>query len=288
MDKQRAIAIHVSLDEAREELAKRWQDEKLRESVESELGQYFINSFKDEPRGVIDWCLVSPNNSFTFFLQCANYVKCFPLATEYLGDTFITFNEEKAGLGRLRAYLKDGRKVLVDLIDFSANEKKQIKEIITKSGEGLVDFHHKLITQSGYSIELLDLTSWFRSIGKAKDYYYLYLLHFVAHGVIFENFVMEDDEESETETVFTHEIVLPAIAKIEQKYGLKPLNVRLYPKQQSAEEDFYWWCYPPHVNEYIINYAELHKLALRNWRNKRMITANSWMNPKLQKQNAGG
>lgn len=264
-----ADCIYITLDEAREELARRWQDSELKAKIEAELGQHFIPHFKDNPRGVLDQCLVTPGNGFTFFLQCSHYVKCVPLATEYLDDTFISFNEEKAGLGRLRAYLQDGSKVLIDLIDFSLHEKRKFNEVITKSGERLVDFHHNLLTFSKYNIEIENLTDWYRSFGKATDYYYWYLLHFVAHGVVFENFVMEEDEESESETVFTHKVVLPAIASIEQKYGLKPLNVRLYPKQQSDEEDFYWWCYPPYVNKYIIDYAQRHQLPIRQWRKRR-------------------
>lgn len=261
--------FYCSLDDAREELARRWLDEKLKANIEAELGQHFMPHFKNNPRGVFDPCLVSPGNGYTFFLQCSHYVKCIPIVTEYLADTFISYNSDKAGLGRLRAYLQDGQKVLVDLIDFGANERKMITDILIYTGERLVDFHHELLNISKYRCEIQDISDWFKSIGKCKDYYYQYLLHFIAHGVIFENFVTEEDEESDRETAFTQNVVLPAVARIEQRYGLKPLNVRLYPSRQSDEEDFYWWYYPPHVNEYIIEYAERHKLPIRKWHKRR-------------------
>ena len=43
---------YFSLDEAREEIKKRWADEDLRRKVEEELGDKFIPEFKNEPRGV--------------------------------------------------------------------------------------------------------------------------------------------------------------------------------------------------------------------------------------------
>ena len=44
-----------------------------------------------------------------------------------------------------------------------------------------------------------------------------------------------------------------------------PMAVRLYPDPdgQSEEEDFYWWCYPPHINEYLTQYAHDNNLPVK-------------------------
>ena len=44
--------IYVSLDEARVELKRRWNDVELKKRVEEELGEKFMPSFRDKQRGV--------------------------------------------------------------------------------------------------------------------------------------------------------------------------------------------------------------------------------------------
>jgi hypothetical protein len=87
----------------------------------------------------------------------------------------------------------------------------------------------------------------------------------VAHGVVFENYLTEEEDASEG--TFTNNVVLPAMRRIKDKFGLKPLVIRLCPESQSEEEDFYWKCYPPRINEYILNYAQEHRLPVREMRN---------------------
>jgi hypothetical protein len=253
--------IYFSLDEAREELKKRWADTELRKKVEAELGENFIPNFGEKKRAVLTRQICSPDNGFTFFHQCAHYVNAEPYSWEFQGDIFTHLNEEKKGYGRLRLTLEDGTKATVDIMDFHANEKKPLGEAVLKTGEKLVDFHHNLLKNSGYPIDLQDNTNWFRNIGHAADYYYPLLLHFVAHGVLFETFF---DEEDSSENTFTNSIVYPAIEKIKNKFGLTPIILRLYPQDQTDEEDFYWWSYPPEINDQLIKYAKKSQLLFKN------------------------
>jgi len=194
-----------------------------------------------------------------FFLQAARYVGGVPLATEILGDIFTRSNPEKQGWGRLRATIGN-RRALIDLISFTANNKRKISEVVTHAGEGLAGFHHRLLEIAGGRIERKDVTDWLYGFGRPVDYYYPYLLHCVAHGVLFENFQTEADER---ENVFTQTVILPNLRKIEERFGMKPLVVRLYPENQTDDEDFYWWSYPPQLNEYIVRYAKEHRLPVR-------------------------
>ncbi len=254
--------IYVSLDEARAELSRRRQDGELLQRIEAELGDNFIQAFGTEkPRGILTRQLCSPDNGFTFFFQCARYVNAEPLALEFNGDIFTHLNEEKKGLGRMHVTLADGCPATVDIMDFHANEKVPLGEAVIKTGEKLFDFHHHLLQIAGYPLELHDNTRWFRSIGTPAAYYYYLLLHFVAHGVLFETFSNEIREGSETG--FMNAVVNPAIDRIERKFGLKPLLVRLYPEDQSDEEDFYWWSYPPIVNDYLIDFAMKNNFPLK-------------------------
>jgi len=180
---------------------------------------------------------------------------------EYHSDIFVHINEEKKGLGRLRLTLEDGTKATVDILDFHAAEKKSLKGIKIKNGESLICFHHNLFRDSGYNVKFHENSKWFHGLGKASDYYYFLFLHFIAHGVLFELFSLDDREKCEAK--FFEDIVAPNIERIQSEYGLKPMIVRSYPEKQTDEEDFYWWCYPPHVNDYLVRYAREHSFTFK-------------------------
>lgn len=253
-------SIYVSLDEAREEIKRRWNDVELKKKIEDELGDKFMPQFSEKPRAVLTKQVCVADNGFLFFYYCAKYINAEPLALEFLGDTFVHFNEEKKGLGRPRLVLEDGSKVIADMISIKDNENKKLNECVLMTGENLIDFHRKLLEVSGYKIDIHDNTSWYNNIGHASKYYYFLLLHFVAHGILFDVFQTDEDE---SENSFTAKVVLPAIEKIEQKFGVKPLFFRHYPQDQTDEEDFYWWCYPPEVNKWIVEYATSKKINFK-------------------------
>ena len=58
--------IYVSLDEAREEIKKRWADTDLKKRIEDELGEKFMSQFYEIPRTVSFRQVCSPDNGFTF------------------------------------------------------------------------------------------------------------------------------------------------------------------------------------------------------------------------------
>lgn len=252
--------IYVSLDEARAELKRRWSDDSLKNRAREALGTRLIPHYGDEPLFVSTRQLMTADNSAIFFAQCARYVGATPCAQEFLGDTFVHFNEEKKGLGRLRVELEDGTRATVDIMVFHENERTPLGNCILKDGSNLADFHHHLLALDGDNILLRDNTAWYRSIGKASDYYHDLLVHFVAHGVLFETFY---DEGGTTEDAFTHEVAYPAITQIKKEFGLSPLIVRSFPETQSDDEDFYWWSHSPQINAYILTYARERNLELK-------------------------
>jgi hypothetical protein len=251
---------YCSLDQARALLRERWQDAPLRARIEAELGKRFIPAYGRAPLAVSTRQLLSADNGCTFFLQCARYIGAMPLAQEFLGDVFFHDNEEKKGLGRLRVALEDGTPTTVDLMDFHANEKRPLGECVLKTGENLATFHHRLLALDDCDLRTFDNTAWYRAIGRAADYYHPLLLHFVAHGVLFENFCEAADS---TEAAFTDRVIRPALARIRVDYGLDPLIVRAYPADQSEDEDFYWWSHSPKVNRYLLDHAQTHGLNPR-------------------------
>ncbi len=242
---------YISLDEAREELRRRQVDTALRSAIEHELGNGMMPGFKDTPRGGVFKNICSPDNAFTFFLQCSNYVGTTPLFFEYLGDTFSKNNEEKLGLAKLRITNGDSHSIITLFSPHRWNGH-QLSEITLQNGTTLVDFHHDLVKCSGYMTEYRDNTVWFKDLGKPSDYYYYFFLHFIAHGVLFE--VYTSDEEKS----FYDVAIFPNLEKIRQKFGVIPLIVSALPdpNTQTVAEDFYWWSYPPHINDYLLKYAQ--------------------------------
>ncbi len=236
---------YFSLDEAREEIKKRWNDVELKKKIEEELGGLFIKEFSNSPRAISFRQIISPDNGFALFYLKAKYLNTEPLVMEYKKDIFVSFNEEKKGLGKLRV-TSDGKKGYFNILDFHANEKKPLDEVKILDGQLLIDFHHNLMNKFGYGDVFHDYSDWFSNIGHASSYYYPLLLHCVAHGVFFET--LEGDEY---ENNFTESIILPTIEKIFAKYNIRPIIVQLYPGGQTDLEDFFWWSYPLYINEYL-------------------------------------
>jgi len=255
-----SLNIYLSLDEAREELSRRRRDTELRRAVEAELGDYLLPELRDRPRSVISRHLSSPNHAYSFFYQAARYVGAMPFSWEFLSDTFSASNPDKRCLVSLRV-IDANRKLIVNIASPYGNDGKKIHDVIKHSGKRLVEFHHRLLELSGHHIEHRDMTNWYRHFGKPCDYYYKFLLNFAVHGVFFEYFLTEDEEPREG--VFTNRVVLPAIRKIQEKFGIMPMIVRWLPENQSEDEDFHWQSYPKPINDYILRYANEHKLTFR-------------------------
>ena len=250
--------LYMSLDEARKEISARWQNQELKEKIKAELGDLFMEDFSATPRSISFRQIIGPDNGFMQFYQNSKYLNVEPLIMEYKKDIFVSFNEEKKSLGKLRIN-KEGKKGYMNILDFHGNEKKPLDEVVLKNGELLIDFYHNLMKRFGYGDVSKDFSDWFMKVGKAKDYYYPLLLHCVAHGIFFET--LEGDEYENT---FTKEVIIPTIVKIKEKFGLEPIIVKLYPTDQTPLEDYYWFSYPPFINDYIAGREDLVNVSTYN------------------------
>lgn len=169
---------------------------------------------------------------------------------EYLHDKFCTINHDKLYLGKM-IFLTDEKlpgttiECCHRIIDFGETENAPIEAIKTKWGESLVDFHHRLLNIAGLSIELSDASSWYKSNGKkAAGFYDKFLSLFLCHGILFENFITNEEER------FARSVVFPAFKKVVDRFGMKPLIVPLVPHETAS--DIYWRCYPAELEEEIL------------------------------------
>jgi hypothetical protein len=198
-------------------------------------------------------------------LQAARWVGLEQFLPSYIQDKFVHLNDEKKGLARL-SLTAAGLKVTADILDWQTSQGSPMNEVRIRSRETLAEFHLRLFDVAGYSVETRDLSEWFKSRKPACNYYYYLLQHFIAHGVYFEA-ILEGEDARHDE--FTNSVIYPNLERIQSEYGLKPLIVQLYPPDQTPEEDFYWFSYPPHVNDYLVKWALENNLPLKPWRPKK-------------------
>lgn len=249
---------YFSLDEAREEIKKRWSNLELRKKIEEELGVYLFDDLTDSPKALLCRSIASPDNGLNFFVDCCHYLNLRPLVIEYPEDKYVVINEEKRGLTKLRITRQDGKLEFIDIVDSNKEQGKKMSEVVTNFGDHnkLLNFHHDLLKKHYKDVILKDYSNWFKRFSGPKDYYYYYLLNFVAHGVYFEVF---DTTDSDREKSFVNQNVILNIKKIKDFTGLDPIVVKLYPDNQAEEEDFYWFSYPKYVNDDIINIVKENK-----------------------------
>lgn len=247
--------FYTSIDDAKIEIQKRWQDADLRDRVRLYLGGEIPTIFHNKPYAVVSRNIATPDIECMRFLELSQEIGLHPVVFEGVRDKFSSASSDKIGLVKLSIFdgynknnelLNHYRKI----IDMSANDGMRFNEIDTIWGENLVKFHHRILQlHINQEIELFDDFDWFKS-RKMKttidEYYKNFLCFFACYGVLFENFVTDHSEK-----VFFDNTIKPAFDFVTKKFGVSPLIVELAPHEEA--DDPYWWCYPSEVENYFID-----------------------------------
>jgi hypothetical protein len=242
--------IYTSLEEAKEEIWKRWENKTLREKVTEFMGDV-PPAFSKSPGAVLGRHIISPNNELLYFGKQSACINLKPVCIEYLHDKFCAMNGDKLYLAKmpfLRGQDKYGEVLFQyrKITDIKKYEGEDICDVETTWGEHLIDFHHRILSNIHSDIEFFDVSSWYKSNGgSAAIYYQKFLMLFVCHGVLFENFVTNAEEQR-----FAEEVVYPAFKEVEQLFGLKPLIVPLLPPHNASDK--YWFCYSEDVEKEVL------------------------------------
>lgn len=246
--------MYTPLEDAKEEVQKRWNNAALRREVALYLGD-IPEPFINEPRAVLWRNIVSYDLEFCEFLRAAEVIKLEPLGLEYHEDLFCTRNADKNCLCKLSVYHgKNGNSDAIikhfKVVDMKSADNHKFSQLKTLWNESLIDFHHRLLSKNAPDIKPFDLSAWITSKGKkAKEYYEYFLSLFVRNGVLFETFGIDGKESG-----FTQDVVLPAFEKVAQRFGVNPLVCPVIPPEEVSND--YWWCYPDCVEAVIPSFGE--------------------------------
>jgi hypothetical protein len=231
--------LYTPLSVAKKEIWKRWNDKELRKKVQAFLGADMPEVFKKEPKATIVRYIITPNYEFFYFLNLAELAELDYACLEYSKDKFVAKNPDKYNLCKLFFFngtgKKGGHKVdSINAVNFNKTEGKILNEIKTEWGEKLIDFHHAILKKSaGDSYKkICDFSDWFdKSRNRNKNYYYLYYLAlFICNGILFENFLLNKNEEK-----FTKNKVIPSFIKLKEMFGVYPLIVPLEPPTEETD-----------------------------------------------------
>jgi hypothetical protein len=239
--------IYTTLDEAKIEIKKRWNDPELKRKVDEYLGDNIPPIIRDEPKAICTFHVATPNWAFFHFWEASQKINLKPIVFEYLDDLFVTTNFDKASLGKMIFYHgKDDHGDMLTssrhVIDLGGrHEKKKIRDVETLWGEKMTDFHHRALTTFYENIEIFDGSEYYHKLGRNPEEYYKYIFAFyIRNGILFENYLLTDKEKG-----FTEKILLPAFDFVWKKFGVKPLIVPITPQNEAAKK--HWWCYPEFI-----------------------------------------
>lgn len=248
--------VYTPLSEALRLLDERRKNKELMAKVEKLFKGKIPEILKQKKCGVIARQLATPNHENRMFVSIAKENGLNPVFFEYTEDKFTSNNKYKHSLGQLHIQNKldkngHDRVEKITIIDFNKANGKKLKEIKTLWGEPLMDFHKKLFgiyNLKGFDFH--DESSWYleNKIQEINCAYFNFFLLFVCFGVLFENFLISKNSEGN----FTKDVVLPALEKVINLTGIKPLIVPIDPLD--LETDNFWYYHLPLIKKIIPDY----------------------------------
>lgn len=244
--------VYTPLSVALKVLDERRKDPVILAKIDELLKGDIPQVLKDFKCGVQFRQIATPNHDARHFISIAEDNNLKPVFFEYLDDKFTSNNEFKHSLGQLHLQGQVNKSDYypvekVSIIDFNNSNGRMLKDVVTLWEEPLRDFHQKLFTLHDYVIDditFYDASEWFHNNGsQAVNYYTNFFLLFICNGILFENFLLNDDSK------FTETVVLPAIDNVISLTGFKPMIVPIGPLD--IETDMHWISYHPKIKTII-------------------------------------
>lgn len=253
-----ASDLITPLHEAVEEIRRRNSDPELRRRVEEYLKGDIPEHFSSPPVLYLARHVATPNFETLCFLHLVEPLELKTVIGQDLKDKFVPKNQLKKALGKLSVSTGmskvDGVFVEqfenVRIVDFNKHSGEQFHTIETEWGEKLSDFHKRLFSElTKREVVVVDDSDWIdrQHRGKLLAHYKKFLALFIVHGILFEDYAVDDAEERK----FVRRVLRPAFRHIEKTFGHKPLIAQLTPT--SVESAGYWISYPTQALQVLKN-----------------------------------
>jgi hypothetical protein len=239
------------------ELERRRSDAQLLRKIADHVGSDIPEYFKHSPFLYLARHVATPNFETLRFLHLLEPLDMRIIISQDPDDKFASVNVLKHALGKLNICTKIDIKSNacseifqnINIIDFNRVDGKKIKDVNTVWGESLVSFHNSLFQTVApkATFTICNEGEWLKNRFDADplEYYKHLLPFFIAHGVLFEDFLFDDIREK----AFLEEVILPAFTYVEETFGLKPLIASLVP--DTLESSRFWIAYPHTVQKIV-------------------------------------
>jgi hypothetical protein len=223
-------SFYFSPEQAKKELIRRRKDKKTMNKILEYIGGNVPQELPRVPFLAIARFVATARQEDFKFYEMAKKIKIFPLWLEYTADKFYHENVDKIDLVAMKIKICRDEYELITVTEVEELKGKRIKEIKTRFGIPLVEFHHS-IREGVLPQNHIDISMWLKSNGqKAKNYYFQYLKLFLVHGILLENFHVQGEDE------FRSKVFQPNFLKIKEDIGLAPIVIQ----QKWKREDGYY------------------------------------------------
>lgn len=161
------------------------------------------------------------------FILLAERAGLTPVWSTYVRDKFVDRSPVKYSYVRPRLIVGFGRRSgspivkKLDHVHPKAVEGVPIDRIVSKDGEGLVNWHRRLLEMVYPGALVTDLSDIYQACEGARGYYPLLLSLGIAHGVFFEDF--HGGETGEELRRFTQNVFEPAFDEVANLFGVRPI-----------------------------------------------------------------
>jgi hypothetical protein len=160
-----------------------------------------------------------------------------PVVVEHRSDRFTVHNAYKRSLASLPIVVgksRNGQPIVrrQKVVDLAAAEGRRLDEVVTHSGERLIDYHHRKLAQvlGDGAPSVMDLSDVVTSLENGAASYYLEFFKMLSGRlVLLEDFVADAQTAD-----FFERTVLPAYRKAVVDTGRRPQIARLVPGRRTS------------------------------------------------------
>ncbi len=226
------------------EIQRRRNDTDLRQRVADFLNGDIPEHFSgDTPILYLARHVVTPSHETLKFIEKAQPLGLPIVLGQDVKDKFVSNNSMKRTLGKMPVVKGISRNTdeIIEhftVIDFDDAQGKPFCEIMTKNNGSLVELHTSLLREIyPTGITIVDESEWIDRNGRGNilEHYKRFLTLFLAHGIMYETYILEDH-------YFVKQVLEPAVAFVEETFGYKPLICELIPNRDIGERN--WDAYP--------------------------------------------